>query len=223
MKRKGNPVGTLVLTILFIFANVVRACPAPAAHAAGAEITENILKNLKVTITDQHQSVTVSVYDDPQVAPLNIDWEQNAKVRLDYDWALPNGHAYTAGDTFRFQLPEQFKLFSGSLNFPLETGEGSVGGFVVNHLTNQAVMTFNNQIEELENIQGSLWFEAEFDKTKFHNDVTQQIVFDVKGNTFFAFTMHFKPNVGSTIEKKVLPSQVRTTQKRSTGPLTSIK
>ncbi|MDQ1913694.1 collagen binding domain-containing protein [Paenibacillus sp. GD4] len=202
MKRKGNPVGTLVLTILFMLQTLFGPVLLPAAHAAGAEITENILKNLKVTITDQHQSVTVSVYDDPQVALLNIDWEQNAKVRLDYDWALPNGHAYTAGDTFRFQLPEQFKLFSGSLNFPLETGEGSVGSFVVNHLTNQAVMTFNNQIEELENIQGSLWFEAEFDKTKFHNDVTQQIVFDVKGNTFFAFTMHFKPNVGSTIEKK---------------------
>lgn len=201
MSKKWRNLFTIALMFALVFQIFSGSWKNIFVHAVGEEITENILTNLTVTVTDSNQSVTTAVYGSSEDVLLDYNWEQDAKVRLDYDWVLPNGHGYTDGATFSFTLPEQFTLFSGDLSFLLDSVEGPVGTFTVDASTNEAVMTFNDQIEVLENIQGSLWFEMSFDKTKFNNEVTQDIVFPIHGEEFFSFTIRFMPEINKNIKK----------------------
>ncbi|WP_026021112.1 collagen binding domain-containing protein [Paenibacillus senegalensis] len=196
MKKKVSMVFLSFVLMLHTFL----AVGLPSVYSAGKDITENILTDLKVTITDSKNSVTVSVYDNPQGVDLNLSWEQNATVKLEYNWELPNDHDYTAGDTFSFELPDTFKLVN-DLNFSLNSGEVSVGTFHVNHLTNRAVMTFNEFIESHEDVKGTLWFETMFNKEKFIEETTQEIVFKINENDYFKLKVRLQPDKVESIEK----------------------
>lgn len=159
------------------------------ATAAGIENDRDIITSVSMAVYGPDgQTVTGSVYD--------VD----SSVKLDYTWALPNGHGYVDGDTFAFQLPAQFELFN-DINGSLVSDDGEVGSFTVSQSTHQVLMTFNSYIETHDNVQGTLRINTQFDKKVISGSTVQEIVFPVNGGTQ-TIVVNFKPSVGSTIEKK---------------------
>ncbi|MRN53442.1 collagen binding domain-containing protein [Paenibacillus monticola] len=145
-------------------------------------------------------SVSMAVYGPGGSTVTDSVYEQDSNVTLDYTWSLPNNHSYVSGDTFTFQLPVQFQLFN-DINGYLVSDEGDVGTFKVNQSSHQVVMTFNDYIEQHDNVQGTLRINTNFDKQVISQSTTQQILFPVNGG-IQTVTVNFKPSVGSTIEKK---------------------
>ncbi|MCE3201995.1 LPXTG cell wall anchor domain-containing protein [Paenibacillus sonchi] len=159
------------------------------ATAAGIENDRDIITSVSMAVYGPDgQTVTGSVYD------------VGSSVKLDYTWALPNGHGYVDGDTFAFQLPAQFELFN-DINGSLVSDDGEVGSFTVSQSTHQVLMTFNSYIETHDNVQGTLSINTQFDKKVISGSTVQEIVFPVNGGTQ-TIVVNFKPSVGSTIEKK---------------------
>ncbi|WP_052092205.1 collagen binding domain-containing protein [Paenibacillus sp. FSL H7-0357] len=158
------------------------------ATAAGIETERDLITSVSMAVYGPDgQTVTDSVYD------------VNSTVSLDYTWSLPNGHGYVAGDTFTFLLPEQFQLFN-DIGGALVSDDGEVGSFTVSQSTHQVVMTFNSYIESHDNVQGTLRVNTKFDKQKIPGSGVEEILFPVNGGTQKVI-VHFKPEIGSTIDK----------------------
>ncbi|OMC76556.1 hypothetical protein BSO21_35940, partial [Paenibacillus odorifer] len=119
---------------------------------------------------------------------------------MDYNWSLPKNHNYKQGDTFTFQLPEQFQLFN-DFNGPLVSEDGDVGSFEVRQISHEVIMTFNDYIETHDDVQGTLRLNTKFDKQQISGSTIQNILFPVSGG-IQTVTVNFKPSVGSTIEKR---------------------
>lgn len=165
---------------------------APQVKAAAIDQERNIIT-----------SVSMAVYGaDGQTVTDNV-YEQDANVTLDYTWSLPKAHPYKQGDTFTFQLPEQFQLFN-DINGSLVSEDGDVGTFTVEQLSHKVTMTFNDYIETHDDVQGTLRINTKFDKQKISGSIVQQILFPVNGGVQ-TVTVNFKPSVGSTIEKRGIP------------------
>lgn len=165
---------------------------APQVKAAAIDQERNIIT-----------SVSMAVYGaDGQTVTDNV-YEQDANVTLDYTWSLPKAHPYKQGDTFTFQLPEQFQLFN-DINGLLISEDGDVGTFAVEQSSHQVTMTFNDYIETHDDVQGTLRINTKFDKQKISGSTVQQILFPVSGG-IQTVTVNFKPSVGSTIEKRGIP------------------
>lgn len=95
--------------------------PAPVVQAATTTNSEEAAQAsilTKLTLTDATGQVIDAVYNPD--SRLDID----DAVHLIYDWELPN-NTYKAGDTFTFQLPEQFEIYT-DISSPLVTTDGNV-------------------------------------------------------------------------------------------------
>ncbi|MNO60449.1 Collagen binding domain protein [compost metagenome] len=165
---------------------------APQVKAAAIDQERNIITSVSMAVYGADgQTVTDSVY------------EQDANVTLDYTWSFPKAHQYKQGDTFTFQLPEQFQLFN-DINGVLVSEDGDVGTFAVEQLSHQVTMTFNDYIETHDDVQGTLQINTKFDKHKISGSTVQQILFPVNGG-IQTVSVKFKPSVGATIEKRGIP------------------
>ncbi|NGZ75192.1 collagen binding domain-containing protein [Saccharibacillus alkalitolerans] len=134
-------------------------------------MTENLITSVDLTVFDSAGgTVTDAVY------------EQGAKVKLDFNWVLGDGHDYVKGDTFTFDLlpADKFVLFNDiSGDLMMDDGQ-SVGTFDVNRQTRQVVMTFNEWIAEYDAVQGKISLETQFDKQKITGSAQQQIKFPIR-------------------------------------------
>ncbi|MBB6670520.1 collagen binding domain-containing protein [Cohnella nanjingensis] len=147
-------------------------------------------------------SVSMSVYDSNGHSVNGSVYEQGSDVKLDYTWSIPN-NVYKDGDTFSFYIPDEFLLFNDIPKQPLIFNDEEVGTFYATK-DHKVVMTFNNYIETHNNVQGILTFKTQFDKQVIKGSTTQTITIPIKGGDQI-FTLVFKPNVTSTIEKKGVP------------------
>lgn len=145
-------------------------------------------------------SVSMAVYGPDGQTVTGDVYEQGSQVKLDYTWALPDGHGYKAGDTFTFQVPDQFKLYN-DIGGLLQSDEGDVGSFTVRASTHTVTMTFNSFIENHDNVHGTLSLVTQFNKEVIKGSTVQQITFPVNGGTQ-VIALRFKPDVSSTIDKQ---------------------
>ncbi|BCG59980.1 hypothetical protein PUR_34050 [Paenibacillus sp. URB8-2] len=163
------------------------------------EVKAGAIENDRNIIT----SVSMAVYGPDGQTVTGDVYEQGSEVTLNYTWALEDGHGYHAGDTFSFQIPEQFKLYN-DISGPLVSDEGDVGSFTVNKDNHLAVMSFNSFIENHDNVHGTLSLRTKFDKEVIKGSTVQEIPFPINGDTQVV-VLRFKPDVASTIEKKGTP------------------
>ncbi|MDR6885162.1 LPXTG-motif cell wall-anchored protein [Bacillus sp. 3255] len=177
----------VLLVILLVFMQCLYAVGL-STKASATAISDNIL-----------DSVTMAVYDSSgQVVTGNV-YEQGARVRLDYTWSLPDGHSYRSGDTYLFTLPEQFLLYN-SVSGILSAGDDQVGTFQVDKDSRKVTITFNNFIENHDNVRGTLTFNTQFNKSQIKGSTTQIIKIPVQSGEQ-VFTIVFRPDVPSTISK----------------------
>jgi LPXTG-motif cell wall-anchored protein len=155
-----------------------------ATTQAPQKITQNILTG--VTLTDKDGK------------PFNADHPANTDdpANINFTWAIPDdlGATINAGDTYEFDLPSIFKMHnevSGNLD--------DYGTFTVD-TNGHVIMTFNDQVKENSDVHGTLFVNTEFDEKGITGSVDQQVKFPVNSDSPIV-TVHFKPDVKSTIEK----------------------
>ncbi|SDZ08507.1 LPXTG-motif cell wall anchor domain-containing protein [Evansella caseinilytica] len=159
---------------------------------SGVEITENILTYVELRDEDGN---TIHAETNPDIRPA-----VGSAAEIIYHWGLPNGHGYTAGSTFTFQLPDVFQLYNDIENEPLIISGIEVGTFTVT-MDGTVTMTFNERIEQMSNISGmmNLW-------TVFREDlqgsVNRIIDFEAKDEVVTTIPVQFEAPEGSPIDKR---------------------
>lgn len=184
----------MFMTAVLLSAQVLYGITAYAAQAA-AEISNQM--NILTT-------ATMAVYNDDQYTEpvTGTVYKQQSKVLLNYNWELPDGHGYKAGDTFTFDLPDAFKLYNdvtGELKMP--DVEGNVGTFTAYQSNHKVVMTFNDYIEQNYGVHGTLAFKTEFKEYAVTEESVQEIKLPING-VMETISLVFQPKGGTSIAKK---------------------
>lgn len=123
----------------------------------------------------------------------------DSAANIYFEWALLDEWQVQDGDTYTFQLPDIFKLYSNV------TGTlGDYGTFVA-HPDGTVVMTFNENVALDSNVKGSLQFNTKFDVSKMETSTSQTVEFPVEGSD--SVTLHFVPENGKDIVKTGTPNQ----------------
>ncbi|MGN7312420.1 SpaA isopeptide-forming pilin-related protein [Alkalicoccobacillus gibsonii] len=162
-----------------------------AINAMASEIELNIITDVRLT----------NEAGDPIDRTTNPNYKPTlgSAANVYLDWVLPNNHGYTSGSTFSFTLPEEFQLYNevdGILDFDGDT----VGTFTMD-INKNVIMTFNENIETLSNIQGMLFFETIINE-QLQGDVEREIIFNVKGEDIAKIPVIFAAPNGSEIDKQ---------------------
>lgn len=133
----------------------------------GAELDSAIEEQL------QFSNVTFSDSNGVEYSADNpFDLDASPIGRLDFDWFLVEGHTVTAGDTYTFQLPDEFRPVS-----PTSGSLGDVGTWTLN-AAGIVTFTFNEAIDGDE-VNGSFWFEVSLDEDALSEAIEQQVSFDL--------------------------------------------
>lgn len=117
----------------------------------------------------------------------------DSAANIYFEWALLDEWNVQGGDTYTFQLPDIFKLYSnvtGSL--------GDYGTFVA-YTDGTVVMTFNENVALDSGVTGSLQFNTKFDLSKVDTSTSQVVEFPVEDSD--SLTLHFMPENGKDIDK----------------------
>lgn len=129
-----------------------------------------------------------------------LDPEEDLK--LEFEWTLPSGHEYIAGDTFKLQLPEQLKIYN-EINGELTDGQTVFGTYKVTEDGN-VLFTFNEHIEHNPNVNGRFYVETHLDEQKII--ITEDILeFKVNDKVTDKVPINVKPKDGQAIAKSGQP------------------
>ncbi|MGM1048312.1 MAG: collagen binding domain-containing protein [Bacillota bacterium] len=137
-------------------------------------ITENLIT--KVVMKDKDGNLIETVRPD-----------QGSRVQVDFDWKLPADHGYKDGATFTFDLPDKFKVdrvLTGDL-------DGGVGEYEVTP-EGTVTFTFNDSIEDNEELTGYFFVWREFEESKFEGGTQQKVVFEFTDVDKVTIPVHFK-------------------------------
>ncbi|MEC0237950.1 collagen binding domain-containing protein [Paenibacillus kribbensis] len=170
---------------------IVQAAANAEPHAATAP--QSILT--KLILTDEAGRVIDAVYNPG--SQLDI----GSAIQLGYEWELPD-NTYKAGDTFTFQLPEQFVIYT-DISSPLVTTDGTVGSFTVDR-QGKVIMTFNQYVENHSNVSGKLQIKTEFTKETVKGSTEIIIAIPIKGGVQTVI-VNVKPQSGPTLSKQGKP------------------
>ncbi len=149
----------------------------------------------KVILKDERGSVVDAVYNP------DYRFEIGSAVHLAFEWELPNGHDYKAGDTFSFNLPPEFAIYT-EIEGTLANGDSTVGSFTVDR-DGRIVMTFNDYMENHSNVKGTLEIVTEFNVEIVKGSEEVVIPVPVRDGVQTVVVV-LKPDVDTTIEKRGL-------------------
>ncbi|MFC0299701.1 SpaA isopeptide-forming pilin-related protein [Virgibacillus soli] len=167
------------------------------------EIEENIITNVTL-------SKKVGEGDFEEIPPgseIVVDNPYDAfKVKLDYEFALPNNHNYGAESTFTITIPEVFHVLANPEPTPLTNENGvEFATFIVTN-DNKIVITFNENIEQNSNVSGYLHLESEFDAHYAGPAEGEVITFPISGEQTVTYPIKFIPK-STSIDKKGVPNK----------------
>ncbi|WP_034301347.1 SpaA isopeptide-forming pilin-related protein, partial [Alkalibacterium sp. AK22] len=126
--------------------------------------TEEQVRFTDVRFTDREG--TVFNADNP------LDLNASSIGRLDFSWFLIDGHTVSAGDTYTFNLPDEFRPVSGTSGLL-----GDVGTWSVTQ-EGTVLFTFNEGVEG-DDVRGSFFFEVALDEEALSDQIQQEIAFDI--------------------------------------------
>ncbi|WP_042169960.1 SpaA isopeptide-forming pilin-related protein [Paenibacillus gorillae] len=164
-------------------------------EAAGT-IPGTILTKMTLTPKDQEQTVIASVYQGDDYVNTEYRVQLEKELKLSYEWALPENHSYSAGDTFVFQLPDEMEMYN---DIPVTNlaGDPSVGTFQMDKNTKTVTMTFNDEINAGTPSNGTLSFWSKFTSTSVQQKTEVKVKFAIGDE----ITIPIAPSNGTPINK----------------------
>ncbi|MGZ9587343.1 SpaA isopeptide-forming pilin-related protein [Paenibacillus marinisediminis] len=144
-------------------------------------VTQAVYGSIKENII-----TSVVIKDEAGNLIQNVRPDQNEKVTINFTWKLPAGHTYHAGDTFMFELPDQFQIY-------VEQNDELDGGVGTYHVTPEGLVTFtfNEEINDGDELDGYFYVWRYFDKDNMSGSTQQKIPFNFAGNQV-TIPVHFK-------------------------------
>ncbi len=198
MKKRMSALGIVWLLIVNVFVGGSAIYAAEGEEPVGTPATaieENILT--KVILNDAYGSVVDAVYNP------DYRFEIGSAVHLEFEWELPNGHGYKAGDTFSFDLPPEFAIYT-EIEGPLANGDSTVGSFTVDR-GGRVVMTFNDYVENHSNVKGGLKIVTELSVEIVKG--SEEVVIPVPiRDGLQTLVVVLKPDVETTVDKQGRPA-----------------
>ena len=133
----------------------------------GKEIKENIIKDLTYTV-EPAGAVTID-----STISLKVDWSLPEKLRK----------SMVGGETFSFDLAPEFKIGSGfSGDFKNDEGE-PYASYTVSE-AGKVVITFNDNVQDMEDIQGSFNIKTTLNEKLITKEETYKIKNPIKDKDF---------------------------------------
>lgn len=165
------------------------------------EEERNIITNVKIWSNpdENGQKTEESVEIDD-----SIRVDIGAPISVHYLWDLASPHTYSAGDTFTFQLPNEFApglTLNGQL---FGSNSEYVADFVVNG--NEVTFTFTDAINDGEGFTGDFYVWRKFVEKELEDSTKHNIVFETSGGPV-QIPVHFKNTTGADITKEGKPYQ----------------
>ncbi|WP_334076608.1 collagen binding domain-containing protein [Paenibacillus sanfengchensis] len=153
----------------------------------------------KVRLLDQNNTVIDAVYN-----PSREGFSKPGDpVRIEYEWSLENGHGYTGGQSFEFDIPKEFTIYSGFTQ-PLFIDDGSsIGEFTV-ETNGHVTVVFNDQVDNSE-VRGTMEMHTEFSKTEIKGSIEVPITFPIRGGDQVT-KVKFAPFGGKPLVKQGTPT-----------------
>ncbi|MBS4202392.1 Cna B-type domain-containing protein [Bacillus sp. FJAT-49732] len=165
------------------------------------EINENIITDVMLSIKEGEEDFNEILPGTEIVvgSPYN-----EFKVKLDYQFALPNGHPYGKGSTFTIEIPDVFNVLANPEPQPLKKGNIEFATFIVTS-DNKIVITFNEKIEENSDVSGYINLESEF-AAHYKGSAETEITFPIEGKGNVTYPIRFIPN-STSIDKQGVPNK----------------
>jgi LPXTG-motif cell wall-anchored protein len=168
-----------------------------ALPVANTEITENILTDAELTFEDKNGNEAGSV-------------DRETIIAVKYKWALKNNHGYTAGATYKFNLPKELVVYEAITNEPLLFNGEAIGTFSVD-MNGLVTVVFNDFIEKRSNISGTMEVLSKISEKVVVTEDKIVKVIPIVGGVSKDIPITFHPN-GSTIDKQGIPNKSYNTE-----------
>lgn len=168
-----------------------------ASTEAVLDIEEEILTDYEVTETTETGG-TVDVVTTDSI------------VKIDYTWALANGHPYGEGSTYRFQIPEQLNVYQAVTNQPLnfiDDGETKSMGLFNVDVNGNATIVFNENVTKFSNIGGELQVLTQVKQTTTVSEENTVVITPIKDQQPYTLEVGV-PAPARDISKNVVPNRV---------------
>ena len=168
-----------------------------ASTEAVLDIEEEILTDYEVTETTETGG-TVDVVTTDSI------------VKIDYTWALANGHPYGEGSTYRFQIPEQLNVYQAVTNQPLnfiDNGETKSMGLFNVDVNGNATIVFNENVTQFSNIGGKLQVLTQVKQTTTVTEENTVVITPIQDQQSYTLEVGV-PAPARDISKNVVPDRV---------------
>lgn len=170
----------------------------PGVNANGF-ITDNLITSVSMTKKGASQALTPGDRIDVS-APYNT-----FKMDLKFEFALPNGHCYGVGDKYKIEVPDELHLPTHINSVALKDSTGTtIGHFITKN--NNFIITFNDKIENKDDIAGYVEAEISFNKNYSGPANPDPITFPIKGGDEVTYPVTFHPSAHA-IDKSGQPYQ----------------
>lgn len=166
--------------------------PETPGGSSSIAASESILT--KVTVKDPKGAVIDAVYNPERVERSKL----GDAVTIEYEWSLENGHGYTDGDKFEFDIPQEFTIYS-TIKGQLIADGLSFGEFTVD-TSGHAVIVFNSNVDRYSEVSGKLGIQTELSTETIKGSVEVPIHFPIRGGEQVAI-IEFEPKDGTPLKK----------------------
>ena len=194
--RKKKGIISLIIAISLIVQTFI-----PKAVSTGAE--EEVGRAIDTIASVYLKDDKGNLVDKDTEYPI----EQGSKIFIYYTWRIDNGEDIEPGDYTKVKLPLAFKIFNEVEGDLLVDGGVSVGKFKLG-MDGTLILTYNEYAKEHSNVEGTVKFSSEFDKSNITGETPVKIVFPISESSSQEIDVRFKPaNVSGPIEKSGLANK----------------
>ncbi|MBA3924725.1 collagen binding domain-containing protein [Listeria rustica] len=110
----------------------------------------------------------------------STDFKENDRVKVVYNWELTQ--AVHSGETMTIPLPAELEYVSFAPFLLKDNSGNTVAAAVVDPINNKITLTFTTFVDTHTDINGSMFFYADFNKDSIVTDQTNSIAFPVGGD-----------------------------------------
>lgn len=152
----------IIAVSIFVIFSQMSMSPLMGKADAATQISQNILTG--VTLTHTVNGVSTEIPKDGLETPL----QPKESVGIHIDWSIPNTLNVNAGDTYTFNLPNQFRIYTSITNEPLKDSAGNTYGTFSVPATSQGqtpvvTMTFTGMPSTHSNVVGGMDISSKMD------------------------------------------------------------
>jgi len=165
------------------------------------EITNQFFSINKVEMYDEKPTYEEDEFGEKTVLTMHgnkLDedgYQANADklVAIVFDWELKDGHPYSDGSSYTFDLPDKFKV----PNDLQDVLTGGVGDYFVN-TAGKVTFTFNSSISGRQGYEGKFFVWIQFNKENFEEGLEQHFDFGSAGEIIVDFENKAKDKLTKT-------------------------